>query len=138
MPTRLLDAPGTAPETLSGAVERGAVTPSTGGTAIAADGTLFVSDTDTQRILRTAPDGTVSSLIEDPRLLRVDAIWIDATGRLWMPSAQFNRLALFQGGTSRVRYPVEVFTLQVGAEPPSTIIAEEGSCRTRRKRGAST
>ncbi|UYW27996.1 hypothetical protein [Methylorubrum extorquens] len=109
-----------------------------GATAIAPDGTLFVSDTDTQRILRTAPDGTVSSLIEDSRLLWVDAMWIDATGRLWMPSAQINRLALFQGGTSRVRYPAEVFTLQVGAEPPPMIIAEERSCRTRRKRGAST
>ena len=66
----------------------------------------------------TAPDGTVSSLIEDPRLLWLDAMWNDATGRLWMPAAQINRLALFQGGTSRVRYPVEVFILQVGAEPP--------------------
>jgi sugar lactone lactonase YvrE len=109
-----------------------------GATAIAVDGTLFVSDTDTQRILRIAPDGTVSSLIEEPRLLRVDAMWIDATGRLWMPAAQTNRLALFRGGTSRVRYPVEVFTLQVGAEPPPTIIAVKGSCRTRRRRGAST
>ena len=117
MPTRPLDAPGTAPETLSRAVERVAVTPSTGGTAIAA-GTLFVSDTDTHRILRIAPDGTVSSLIEDPRLLWVDAMWIDATGRLWMPAAQINRLALFRGGTSRMRYPVEVHTLQVGADPP--------------------
>ncbi|MGW9819967.1 sugar lactone lactonase YvrE [Methylorubrum extorquens] len=103
MPTGLLDAPGTAPETLSGAVERVAITPSTGATAIVADGTLFVSDTDTRRILRIAPDGTVSSLIEDTRLLRVDAMWIDATGRFWMPAAQINRLALFQGGTSRAR-----------------------------------
>lgn len=117
VPTRLLDDPGTSSEMLAQAVETVANTPSTGGTAIAADGTLFVSDTDAQRILRIAPDGTVSTLIEDPRLLWVDAMWIDATGRLWMPAAQINRLAPFQGGTSRVRYPVEVYTIQVSTKP---------------------
>lgn len=117
VPTRLLDDPKTAPATLATSVEIVADTPPTGGTAIAADGTLFVSDTDAQRILRIAPDGTTSTLIQDPRLLWVDAMWIDARGRLWMPAAQLNRLALFQGGRSRVRFPVEVYTLQLGLKP---------------------
>ncbi|MFE1603013.1 SMP-30/gluconolactonase/LRE family protein [Methylobacterium sp. ID0610] len=117
VPTRLLDDPGTAPASLAASVAIVADTPPTGGTAIAADGTLFVSDTDAQRILRIAPDGTASTLIQDPRLLWVDAMWIDAGGKLWMPAAQLNRLALFQEGRSRVRFPVEVYTLQLGVKP---------------------
>ncbi|MFE1597647.1 L-dopachrome tautomerase-related protein [Methylobacterium sp. ID0610] len=117
VPTRLLDDDRTSPGALAAAVEIVADTPPTGGTAIAADGTIFVSDTDAQRILRVAPDGTVSTLIQDPRLLWVDAMWIDATGRLWMPAAQLNRLALFQGGTARVQFPIAVYTLAIGARP---------------------
>lgn len=117
IPTRLLDEPGTTAAALAEAVAIVADTPPTGGTAIAADGTIFVSDTDTQRIVRIAPDGTSSTLIQDPRLLWVDAMWLDATGRLWMPAAQLNRLPVFQGGASRVRFPMQVFTLQVGAKP---------------------
>lgn len=117
VPARLLDDPGTAPATLAAAVAIVADTPPTGGTAIAADGSLFVSDTDTQRIVRIAPDGTASTLIHDPRLLWVDAMWIDSHNRLWLPAAQLNRLAVFQGGLSRVRFPVEVYTLQLDVGP---------------------
>lgn len=119
VPTRLLDDPGTAPDALAAAVEIVADTPPTGGTAMAADGTVFVSDTDTQRIVRVAPDGTMSTLVQDPRLIWVDAMWLDGQGRLWIPAAQLNRLAVFQGGTARVRFPVEVYTLDVGAKPPA-------------------
>jgi sugar lactone lactonase YvrE len=117
VPTRLLDDPGTMPATLAAAVEIVADTPPTGGTAIAADGSLFVSDTDTQRIVRITPDGTASILVQDPRLLWVDAMWIDSHNRLWLPAAQLNRLAVFQGGRSRVRFPVEVYTLQLEVGP---------------------
>lgn len=117
VPTRLLDDPRTAPTTLAASVEIVADTPPTGGTAIGADGTLFVSDTDTQRIVLIAPDGSTSTLIQDPRLLWVDAMWIDSRCRLWLPAAQLNRLALFQGGRSRVHFPVEVYTLQLEAGP---------------------
>jgi sugar lactone lactonase YvrE len=85
VPTRLLDDHATTPAALAGAVEFVADTPSTGGTAVAADGTLFVSDTDTQRIITVLPDGTMTTLIQDPRLLWVDAMWFDAAGRLWLP-----------------------------------------------------
>jgi sugar lactone lactonase YvrE len=117
VPTRLLDDSATPAGVVAASVEIVADTPPTGGTAIAADGTIFVSDTDSQRIVRIAPDGTSSTLIQDPRLLWVDAMWIDAAGRLWMPAAQLNRLAIFQGGASRVHFPVEVYTLPIGAQP---------------------
>jgi hypothetical protein len=98
-------------------VELFAETPSTGGTAIDSDGNLYVSDTDRQQVLKTAPDGSTSTLIQDQNLLWVDAMWIDDAGYLWMPAAQLNRMAPFQGGTSRVEFPVHVYKLQIGASP---------------------
>jgi sugar lactone lactonase YvrE len=57
-------------------------TPSTGGTAIDADGNIYVSDTDSQRIIKICTNGTQTLLVQDPRLLWVDAMWIDTQQRL--------------------------------------------------------
>ena len=116
VPTRLLDDPNAGPA-LAAAVEVVADTPPTGGTTKGADGSLFISDTDGQRVLRVAPDGTQTVLAQDPRLFWVDAMWIDGAGRLLMPAAQLNRVAVFNGGASRVRCPMVVFTLPVGTGP---------------------
>lgn len=99
-------------------VEPFAQTPATGGTAIDADGSLYVSDTDRQRLLKIAPDGTETTLLQDPRLLWVDAMWLDQEGFLWLPAAQLNRMAPFHGGVSRVQFPVSIYKLQVAAKPP--------------------
>ncbi len=56
-------------------VEPYAHTPSTGGTAIDAEGNIYNSDTDSQRIIKVAPNGTMSLLVQDPRLLWVVS-WI--------------------------------------------------------------
>ncbi|KAK5954262.1 hypothetical protein OHC33_004835 [Knufia fluminis] len=98
-------------------VEPYAHTPSTGGTAIDAAGNVYNSDTDSQRIIRIAPNGTMTTLVQDPRLLWVDAMWIDSQGLLWMPAAQLNRGVPFQNGTSYIRKPMQVFTIDVGVGP---------------------
>lgn len=61
-------------EVLGGYVEPFALTPSTGGTAIAADGTVYVSDTQRQAIIKVAANGTISTFVQDPRLLWIDAM----------------------------------------------------------------
>lgn len=99
-------------------VTRFADTPPTGGTAIDAAGNIYVSDTDRQRLITIAADGTIATLIQDPRLLWVDAMWIDAAGDLLMPAAQLNRMAPFQGGTSKVEFPVRVYKLRIGQMAP--------------------
>jgi sugar lactone lactonase YvrE len=98
-------------------VELVAETPTTGGTAIDSEGNLYISDTDRQLVLKVAPDGSTSTLIQDGRLLWVDAMWIDDAGYFWMPAAQLNRMAPFQGGNSMVQFPVNVYKLQIGAKP---------------------
>jgi len=92
-------------------------TPSTGGTAIDARGNTYVSDTDSQRIITVHPNGTMTLLVQDPRLLWVDAMWIDTQQRLWMPAAQLNRGTPFNNGTSYIVPPLHVFTIDIGVGP---------------------
>jgi sugar lactone lactonase YvrE len=95
-----------------------APTVATGGTAIDADGNIYASDTDALRILKIAPDGTTSTLIQDPRLVWVDAMWIDEQGGLWVPAAQMNRTPAMNGGeSSAVKFPTTIFRMEIGAKP---------------------
>ena len=98
-------------------VKHVAITPSTGGTAIDNAGNIYMSDTNKQRILKISPTGAVSTLFHDPRLLWVDAMWIDSQGFLWMPAAQLNRLSIFHQRESNVVFPVHVFKLHIDARP---------------------
>lgn len=98
-------------------VEPYAHTPSTGGTAIDAEGNIYNSDTDSQRIIKIFPNGTMTLLVQDPRLLWVDAMWVDAQGLLWMPAAQLNRGQPFNNGTSHISKPMEVYIIDIGIGP---------------------
>ncbi|GEN63045.1 L-dopachrome tautomerase-related protein [Acetobacter oeni] len=93
-------------------------TPTTGGTVIDGRGNLYVSDVNKLRLLKITPQGKASVLIADQRLVWADAMWIDSTGKLWIPAVQLNRTASFQAdGVSRVRKPVTIYTLDLGLEP---------------------
>lgn len=67
--------------------------------------------------MRTSPNGTVQMYLQDERLLWVDAMWIDAQGRLWMPVNQLYRSVLTGNGTSEITKPLYVFTVQIGVGP---------------------
>lgn len=95
-----------------------ALTPSTGGTAIDARGNIYVSDTDSQRIITVHPNGTKTLLVQDPRLLWIDAMWINGT-KLWMPAAQLNRGTPFGNGKSNITKPLHVYTIDIGVGPPA-------------------
>lgn len=98
-------------------VESFALTPSTGGTAIDADGNIYNSDTDRFAIEKICPNGTRTTLIQDDRLLWIDAMWVDSQKRLWMPAAQLNRGVPFGDGTNRIEKPLHVYTLDIGVGP---------------------
>ncbi len=89
-----------------------------GGTAIDRAGNVYVSDTDHSAVLKVTPAGKVSTLVQDARLVWVDAMWITPDGRLWMPAAQMNRTPSFNDGRMSVQYPMQVFTVQIGNGPP--------------------
>ena len=92
-------------------------TSSTGGTAIDAQGNIYLSDVNKNRILKISSERKKSLLIKDKRLLWADALWIDDNGFLWIPTGQLNRLAVFQNGKSKVDYPVQIYKLNINAEP---------------------
>jgi sugar lactone lactonase YvrE len=92
-------------------------TPSTGGTAIDADGNIYVSDVNLKQIIKITPNGKESLVIKDDRLLWADALWIDDDGYLWIPTGQLNRLAAFQNGKNKVKFPVTIYKMKIGAKP---------------------
>ena len=94
-----------------------APTPMTGDSAIDGNGVLYVSDTNSQRIVAVHPNGTMITLVQDPRLTWVDAMWVDTYGLLWMPAAQLNRGQSYNNGTSYIQKPMTVFTLNIGVGP---------------------
>jgi sugar lactone lactonase YvrE len=89
-----------------------------GGTAIDSQGNIYVSDCDNNRVLKVTPAGVQSVLVQDPRLIWVDAMWITPDGKLWMPAAQMNRAPSFNNGKMTVTFPMQVFTISIGNGPP--------------------
>lgn len=104
-------------EVLGAYVQPYSNTPSTGGTSIDADGNIYVSDTDSQRIIKLSSNGTKTLLVQDPRLLWVDAMWITSDKKLWMPAAQLNRGTPFNNGKSYIVKPLHVFSIDIGVGP---------------------
>nr|WP_236647138.1 major royal jelly family protein [Micromonospora acroterricola] len=115
--TRWLDDPSVSVDELARRVERWCDTPSTGGTAIDAAGTIYLSDVERRRVLALATDRTVRTLVADPRLVWVDAMWIDADSQLWLPAAQLHLTAGLNGGHAAVDYPVRIYRMPVDTGP---------------------
>ena len=46
-------------------------------------------------------------------------MWIDDRGFLYMPAAQLDRMAPFNGGVSKVAFPVTVYKMKIDAAPSS-------------------
>jgi sugar lactone lactonase YvrE len=101
-------------------VEPFSLTPSTGGTAIDAEGNIYYSDGDRQEIRYIAPNGTTTLLVHDSRLLWVDAMWIDTQQRLWMCASQLNHGDLFvqpNNESNTIKKPIYVYTIETGHSP---------------------
>lgn len=111
--TQYLQDPHISKKALADKVTYWANTPSTGGTAIAPSGTIYLSDVEKRRILSIDPAGEIKVVLEDTRLDWPDAMWIDGEGYLWMPVAQLDKIAPFQGGKSQVVYPIRIYKMRV-------------------------
>ena len=69
IPTKWMDDESAKDSELKKHVEQFAKTETTGGTAIDANGTIYSTDPDHQRILKIAPDGTISTLVSAESLI---------------------------------------------------------------------
>jgi len=115
--TRWLDDPSIAAAELAKHVEPWADLPPVGGTVMDDRGNLYFADLGASAVKRRAPDGTITTIVQDVRLHWVDAPDIDANGFLWLPTPQFDRNALFNGGRNRVVPPVTLYRVPVHASP---------------------
>ncbi|MFI6098093.1 SMP-30/gluconolactonase/LRE family protein [Lentzea sp. NPDC051213] len=111
VPTWALDDPGLSPARLAGQVRPWADLPPTGGTAMDRKGNLYFSDLARNSVARRSPGGRITEVVQDPRLHWTDAPFLDARNNLWLPVPQLDRAAPFNGGTSRIRFPVQLFRL---------------------------
>lgn len=113
VPTRLLDDPGVAPAALASAVRPWADLPPMGGSLMDGQGNLYYTDLRTSSLMKRRPDGSIVTMLRDARLHWVDAPALDEQGRIWLPVPQMDRAAVFNGGQSRVQWPVALYSLDL-------------------------
>jgi sugar lactone lactonase YvrE len=112
--TRWLNDPSISEAELAKKVEFWRDLPPVGGTAIDTKGNFYYSDLATDSVKRINLSGQVETIISDPALHWVDAPTFDQKGRIYLPAAQVDRVGLFNGGTSKVEWPLRVYRMEVG------------------------
>ncbi|WP_244111637.1 major royal jelly family protein [Burkholderia cepacia] len=89
--------------------------PPVGGTAMGVDGSLYYTPLADNSLMRRAPNGTVSLLARDKRLRWVDAPFLDGRGHIYLPVPQIDGAPAFNRGSSTVRFPVELYRVDLPA-----------------------
>ena len=80
-------------------------------------GRFYLTSGEHDAILRRLPDGTVETLVHDPRLLWPDTMSVAADGYLYVTANQLYRQAKYQGGEDLRRYPYSLFRVRIDAGP---------------------
>jgi sugar lactone lactonase YvrE len=86
-----------------------------GGSAMDTLGNLYLSDIHGQRVILRSPSGQEAVLSSHPQLFSADASFISADRKLYVPSPQTERTALF-GGTDRTQRPYLTFVIDLPKE----------------------
>ncbi|KUL81638.1 hypothetical protein ZTR_09385 [Talaromyces verruculosus] len=90
-----------------------ALTPSSGGTTIDADGTIYVSDTNLLAIWKITSDGRESIMVQDDALLWTDQMWVTKDKKLLLPASQYR-----PGGNGLMALgPNYIFSYSIDAGP---------------------
>lgn len=87
-----------------------ALTPSTGGSTIDADGNVYISDTNLLAIWKVTPEGRATILVQDDALVWTDLMWITSDNLLWLPASQMRPGAdglMASGPNNIVTYPID-------------------------------
>jgi len=114
--TALLDDPRVSGKVIAANIQPWADLPPTGGTVMDRKGSLYFSDLAHDSIKRRATDGSITTVVQDPRLHWTDALFLDAHDVLWLPVPQLDRAPAFNGGTSRIQFPVQLFTFPLSGD----------------------
>jgi hypothetical protein len=114
--TRFIDDRSMPTGVLTDSLQPFAATPSSFGTAMDADGGLYLSDVDRSRIVKIGAKGRIETMFADPRLACVTALWIDDDGSLLMPAAQLDRTGAF-GSPAAASGPFTIWSAPLGVQP---------------------
>lgn len=68
-------------------------------------------------VLRRLPDGTMETLVHDPRLLWPDTMSVATDGYLYVTANQLHRQAKYQRGEDQREYPYSLFRVRIDAGP---------------------
>ena len=117
--TKLLDDPAVTPAALGRQVEFWYNTPSLGGTAIDADGNLYLNDLGSDAVLPLTPERPRGRVVKGERLHWAGAPAFDGHGNLLIPVPQFDRAPPFNHGRNLVHLPVALYRLHVGGRAPA-------------------
>ena len=74
------------------------------GMATAPDGSLYLTDIERHAVVRRAPDGELSIVAQDPRLIAPDSIALDGDSLL-LTVGQWSRLPVFNAGKDKQERP---------------------------------
>ncbi|MGY2079545.1 L-dopachrome tautomerase-related protein [Modestobacter sp. SYSU DS0657] len=80
-------------------------------------GNLYATAGEQNAILRRRPDGTMETVVHDPRLLWPDTMSVATDGHLYVTANQLHRQSRYSGGTDLRRYPYVLFRTPIGAGP---------------------
>lgn len=111
--TRWLNDPTLSEKELAKKVEFWQDLPPVGGTVMDSKGNMYFSDLANNSLKRLTPNGKIETIITDSRLHWVDAPSFDEKGRIYLPAAQMDRVALFNKGTSEVVRPLQIYRIDL-------------------------
>ncbi|MGY5884712.1 L-dopachrome tautomerase-related protein [Modestobacter lacusdianchii] len=80
-------------------------------------GNLYATAGEQNAVLRRRPDGTIETVLHDPRLLWPDTMSVAADGHLYVTANQLHRQARYSGGIDGRRYPYLLVRTPIGAGP---------------------
>ena len=127
--TKWLDDPSAEPAKVSQQAKFWFDTPPLGGTATDANGNLYLEDLANDSVLMLTPDRQLTTVIRDHRLHWVDAPWFK-DGYLYLPEAQFDRIAAFRRGHAQIQWPLHVYRLRSPSITQASFVPDQGSSKT--------
>ncbi len=78
---------------------------------------IYITDYEHNAIHRRSADGTIDTLVQDPRLLWPDTLSLATDGYLYVTANQFHRQPSFQNGEDLRQRPYYLFRTPVDARP---------------------
>lgn len=89
----------------------------TGGLTTDSQDRIYLSLQEHNAVGRREPDGRISVLAADPRLVWADTFWITPDRWLYISAAQVNRRPEFNGGRDLQKPPYAILRMRIDADP---------------------